>query len=135
MRIFRRVPTLRFDLIRRGGLLMAIEIPTTFEVTHVLGIMLIAGLGCLMEVVGGAEGGILGTAMVVVNALELSSVGRRVMSRLFCVTLCLCMIEFLPVFAFPFEGFVLLAAIAHGGARREGRTFVFKMAGSQSRLA
>ena len=93
MRIFRRVPTLRFDLVSHHGALVAIEIPTAFEMTHVVDIMLSAGLGCLMEVVAGAESGVLGRAVVIVDAVERSSVGRGGASRLVRVTLGLCLVE------------------------------------------
>ena len=135
MRIFRRVPTLGFDLVSHHGALVSIEIPTAFEMTYVVDIMLAAGLGCPMEVVAGAESGVLGTAVVVVDAVELSSVGRSVVGRFVRVTLCSCLVKRLPVFAFKFERFVLLPAIAHGGARWESRTFVFKKAWGSVRLA
>ena len=127
--MFRRVPTLRFDLVGVHGALVAIEIRTAFEMTNVLGIVLVTGLGRLVEVVGGAESGVLGTAVVIVDALELSPRGRSVVGRLVCETLCLCVVKVLPGFAFQFERFVLLPAVAHGGARREIRTFVFRNAG------
>ena len=131
MRIFRRVPTLRFDLVGVHGALVAIEIRTAFEMTNVLGIVLVTGLGRLVEVVGGAEGGVLGTAVVIVGALEASSRGRSVDLRLLRINIKKCAVKVLPGFAFQLERFVLLPAVAHGGARRELCTFVFRNARGQ----
>ena len=135
MRIFRRVPPLGQDLVRIHGALMKIEIPTAFEMTYVVEIMLTTGLGCPMEVVAGAESGVLGTAMVVVDAVEFSSVRRSVVVRLVRVTLCLFVVKVLPGFAFEFERFVPMPAVGQGGARRVSRTFVFNEYGGQLRLA
>ena len=135
MRIIHRVPILRFHLVPVRGVLVAVEIPTAFEMTNVLEIVHITGLGCPMEVVGGAESGVPGTAVVIVAALELSSGGSSVAGRLVCVTFCLPVVKVLPIFGFELERFVLLPAIAHGGARREPRTFVFRHAGiSKTRI-